>query len=151
MSTEKSLHKSFFLFQASQTTAVHQLREDDGKQSLQQRKDNQAAEEGVRIQTDPSLASDKQEARGRSRDIKRAENQLRQRRRLAVISAEEKRAIQEKVKLRQKLTKKEMSQERKWKVQEEDKIQHDTKRKNITEEEKERENAHQQSEKKQRK
>ena len=74
MCTEKSPHK-LFLFQATQT--IHQLRVDQRadlyKQSLQQGKDSQAPEEVARIQIDSAAVSDKQGARGRPRDIKKAQ------------------------------------------------------------------------------
>ena len=60
------------------------------KQSIQQRKDSQAPEEGARSQIDSAAVSDKQEARGRPRDIKKAQR-LPQRRQDAMMSAEEKR------------------------------------------------------------
>ena len=142
-----SLRSSHGLDKSSQDEAkIHQIKGDQetdmykqyfaSQQFLQQKKDSKAAEERAKQHTDSPVVSDKQQLRGRPRyiDIKRAENRLRQRRRRAMMSADEKRAIQEKDKLRKSEKRKEMTEEEKQKVQEEDRIQHSERRENMTKE-----------------
>ena len=71
------------------------------QQSTKQKKYSQVAEEGARNKTDSAAASDKQEARGRSKDTKKAENRQHQRRECVTPSAEDKRAIKQNDKVQQ--------------------------------------------------